>query len=319
MADWLDSIAPSTPPTAGQNGQSKATGDWLDPSPRRPRQPIRRSLSAPASGRRRRRRVSSVELACGGGWAASTRLSRFRRRLGGNLGTVVSAPTPSLYDTNGAQLTGPGAPPQPLPSQVAINALGLQAPPDQSKASQTAESVLPWLIPNANTVGRISEAPGAVTKLLTAGRSVMGGLTDWAASDAAQEYAQEHGWGPLAQTLAGMAGTQARPSVGHAYRNRQSGDWLAAHGEQGRPSVLRRQPQDRCHSTDRRRLRPEFAQSRRRLKLDPVFRDGNECRHGRAKKGRSPRLTTRAFRRSTRTRRRSPKAAPARSINMPKA
>lgn len=97
--------------------------------------------------------------------------------LGGQLEKWgVSAPTPSLYDTNGAQLTGPGAPRQPLPSETAINALGLQAPPDQSQASQTVKSVLPWLIPTANTVSRVSEAPGAVTKLLTAGGSVMGEL-----------------------------------------------------------------------------------------------------------------------------------------------
>ena len=122
----------------------------------------------------------------------------------------VGGPTPSLYDNNGQQLTGPGAPRQPLPSEVAVHALGLDMPADASPGERIGTSIIPWLIPNANTLNRVGEAAGVTNKLMTAGRSVMGGMAGWAASSAAQDWAAQHGLGPLAQTLAGMTGATAR-------------------------------------------------------------------------------------------------------------
>ena len=91
-----------------------------------------------------------------------------------------------------------------------VHALGLDMPADASPGERIGTSIIPWLIPNANTLNRVGEAAGVTNKLMTAGRSVMGGMADWAASSAAQDWAAEHGLGPLAQALAGMTGATAR-------------------------------------------------------------------------------------------------------------
>jgi hypothetical protein len=102
------------------------------------------------------------------------------------------------------------APPQlPTPSEALIDKLGISAPPDQSTASKTAESILPFLFPNANTATRVSEAPGAFNKVMTLGRTEAGNAADWFVSGEAQKYAEAHGWGPVATAIAGMVGANA--------------------------------------------------------------------------------------------------------------
>jgi hypothetical protein len=92
---------------------------------------------------------------------------------------------------------------------MAVHALGLDMPADASTAERVGTSVLPWLVPNVNSLNRINEAAAGVNKVVTAGRSIMAGMADWAASSAAQDWAAQNGLGPLAPTLAGMAGGAA--------------------------------------------------------------------------------------------------------------
>lgn len=99
------------------------------------------------------------------------------------------------------------------PLERGIDALGFSMDKDAGKPMQIADAVAPWLVPTGNQVGRAQEAPGAFNKVMTAGRSLMGNMVDWAASDEAQKWAQEHDLGPLAQMFAGMVGGNARQGV----------------------------------------------------------------------------------------------------------
>jgi hypothetical protein len=109
------------------------------------------------------------------------------------------------------------APPQlPTPSEALIDKLGIAAPPDQSTASKTAESILPFLFPNANTATRVSEAPGMFNKVMTLGRTEAGNVADWFVSGEAQKYAEAHGWGPVATAIAGMVGANASTAASRA-------------------------------------------------------------------------------------------------------
>ena len=96
------------------------------------------------------------------------------------------------------------------PVESGIHALGLDMAPDASQPMRIADAVAPWLVPTGNQVGRVQEAPGLWNKATTLGRSEIGNLVDWAASDEAQQWAQAHGFGSLAQTIAGMVGGNAR-------------------------------------------------------------------------------------------------------------
>ena len=103
-----------------------------------------------------------------------------------------------------------------LPSEGLIKGLGIEEDPNAGPAMKTADTLLPWLIPTGNQVTRVQEAAGPYNKVMTGLRSGAGAVADWAASDAAQEYAQEHGFGPVAQTLAGIVGGGVRTPIARA-------------------------------------------------------------------------------------------------------
>ena len=92
-----------------------------------------------------------------------------------------------------------------------MHALGLDMPADASPGGRIlGDFNHPLAHSDANTLNRVGEAAGVTNKLMTAGRLVMGGMAGWAASSAAQDWAAQHGLGPLAQTLAGITGATAR-------------------------------------------------------------------------------------------------------------
>ena len=99
------------------------------------------------------------------------------------------------------------------PSEAVINALGVQMDPNASEGIKTADAILPWLIPTGNQLSRVNEAAGPFNKVMTGARSEAGNLADWFLSDEGQRYARDHGWGPVAETIAGIAGGSARHVV----------------------------------------------------------------------------------------------------------
>ena len=124
-----------------------------------------------------------------------------------NIGMLeASASDPSLV--NEAPATEPHS--VWTPSEAAIKGFGIGLSPDASPAMQTADQILPWLIPTGNQFTRINEAAGPFNKIMTGARSELGNATDWFLSDEGQQYAREHGWGPVAQAIAGVVGGSAR-------------------------------------------------------------------------------------------------------------
>jgi hypothetical protein len=112
-----------------------------------------------------------------------------------------------LLDTNGQPIGGGGI---PSLSDKAIKATGLEPTRPQSTAAALTESALPFLMPNANTAFRVAEAPGKLNKGLAFLYSEGGGVADWIASTAAQEYARQQGWSDQAQQALGFLGASAR-------------------------------------------------------------------------------------------------------------
>jgi hypothetical protein len=101
------------------------------------------------------------------------------------------------------------------PSQQLLDFIGLKAPDNMTPGEQTEASIIPWVTPTPGMVGRVMEAPGLLTKGVTALSSAAGGVADWAASGAMQEYAEAHGWGPVATELSSILATQGRHLPGH--------------------------------------------------------------------------------------------------------
>jgi hypothetical protein len=235
MADWLDNIPVPTPATPGQNGQNRTTGDWLDNVQPPGNEP---SIAARANVPP----ASATNMFGMGPHTDDTGQPEYLTpalspeadanvRAGANLvGRTMLRANPVLAIPNalvvGGQLAGDAlnrklgvtpadAPVQPPfnPLERGIDALGLTMDPNAGKPMQIVDAVAPWLIPTGNQVGRVQEAPGAFNKLMTAGRSVMGNMVDWAASDEFQKEAQAEGWGPLAQMIAGAVGGNVRQGV----------------------------------------------------------------------------------------------------------
>jgi len=102
------------------------------------------------------------------------------------------------------------------PLESLIHGLGADIDPDAGPTMQVADAVAPWLRLSPSQGGRVGEAGGAWNKIMTAGRSEVGNLTDWALSDEAQQWAKDYGMGPLAQMLAGFAGGTVRTPVTRA-------------------------------------------------------------------------------------------------------
>jgi hypothetical protein len=100
------------------------------------------------------------------------------------------------------------------PLESGIDKLGLGMDPDAGTAMRTADSLLPWLAPTGNQIGRVAEAPGMFNKAATLGRSEVANATNWFLSGEAQKWAAEHGYGPLAQMIAGMVGGNATTILG---------------------------------------------------------------------------------------------------------
>jgi hypothetical protein len=123
----------------------------------------------------------------------------------------VSAETGGNYSGDEQRALAPTAP--SLPSELAIKGLGIEMAPDASPAMQRADQILPWLIPTGNQFARIGEAAGPFNKVMTGARSELGNLADWFISDDMQQYARDHGWGPVAETVAGLVGASARHGV----------------------------------------------------------------------------------------------------------
>jgi hypothetical protein len=225
MADWLDSIQP--PPQA--NGQ-KTTGDWLDnilPPGNEPS--IAARANVPPSSATNMFGMGSHIDDQGKPEYLSPALSPeadANVRVGANLSarTLLRA-NPVLAIPNAGFVAGEhginaissylGGPTKEVfnPLESGIDALGLTMDKDAGKPMQIADAVAPWLVPTGNQVGRVQEAPGAFNKVMTAGRSLMGSMVDWAASDEAQKWAEAHGASPLVQMIAGMTGGNARQGV----------------------------------------------------------------------------------------------------------
>ena len=112
----------------------------------------------------------------------------------------------------------PATEPHPVftPSDAIIKGIGaargvpLELGPDASPAMQTADQILPWLIPTGNQLTRVNEAPGVFNKLMTASRSELGNAADWFISDDMQKWARDNGYSPAVQTLLGIVGGSAR-------------------------------------------------------------------------------------------------------------
>ena len=122
----------------------------------------------------------------------------------------VSAETGGNYSGDAEAAAAPPVTVPWLPSEAVIKGLGIEMGPNAGPAMKTADTLLPWLIPTGNQLTRVQEAAGPFNKVMTGLRSGAGAVADWALSDAAQQYAQEHGFGPLATTIAGMVGGGVR-------------------------------------------------------------------------------------------------------------
>lgn len=129
-----------------------------------------------------------------------------------------------------------------LPSEALISATGMTPNPNESAGLKTEESILPWLVPTPGTASRIAEAPSLVGKAVAGAGSTAMGAADWALSNEAQEQARQHGYGPMAQTVAGIAAPLAR---GAAFRTvggiahstggaEEGGEWYDLNRAEGR-------------------------------------------------------------------------------------
>lgn len=99
----------------------------------------------------------------------------------------VTSPQPTLVDTDGKVIGGPGTPP---PSQDLINSLGIKMDPDSGVAMRIADATLPVLASGwQGKLARIAETPGTIPKLAEIGGHVVGAGADLGL-----------------QTLGGMAG-----------------------------------------------------------------------------------------------------------------
>ena len=125
----------------------------------------------------------------------------------------VAAETGGNYSGDAQAAAAPPVTAPWLPSEAVIKALGIEMDPNASPAMKTADTLLPWLVPTGNQLTRVQEAAGPFNKVMTGLRSGAGAVADWALSDAAQQYAQEHGFGPVAQTIAGIVGGGVRTPV----------------------------------------------------------------------------------------------------------
>ena len=139
---------------------------------------------------------------------------------------VQSTPASSPYDLISSEtgVAPPADAPAPtgrtgepfVPSEAVIHGISaatgkpLELSSDASPAMQKADQILPWLIPTGNQISRVKEAPGLFNKAMTFSRSELGSATDWFLSDEGQQWARDHGMGPVAQTIAGMIGGSAR-------------------------------------------------------------------------------------------------------------
>jgi hypothetical protein len=159
---------------------------------------------------------------------------------------VPLEPTPTLYDNNGQQLTGPGAPAQPMPSEDIINKLHLQIDPNAGVAMKAADYVLPFLASGGrNAFGRVSEARGFVNKTAEG----LGYLTG-AGLDAAGTYggslAGDYLGGPFGAFVGSLMGGGVRPLVqrGAGYTGQkiygapEGGDVFDAMTSEQGPNVL---------------------------------------------------------------------------------
>jgi hypothetical protein len=143
----------------------------------------------------------------------------------------VSAETGGNYSASDVVDAPKTVPPRWMPSEAAINATGLTAPKDQSTSEQVAESLIPFAIPSPNTLLRVNEAAGPINKVLTAARSEGGGLVDWLASNAAQEWAAQHGYDENQQSGLGLLGASARHAL--ARTGGLFSGWFGGKGEEG--------------------------------------------------------------------------------------
>jgi hypothetical protein len=205
MADWLDQVDTTSPATQ----KKSSNGDWLDNVDVTPgsSNPLTDALSAAQPwadiGTRTGIRVMTAPLnllaAAPGAiaWGA------------GKLGMKFSD-APALYDTNGEKIAGPAPTTLPTPSESIIHSLGMDAPPDQTPAQQTTESIAPFLFPTGNQISRVLEAAGPFNKAMTFGRSELGNAADWFMSTDMQKWAADHGYSPAVQTILGILGASGR-------------------------------------------------------------------------------------------------------------
>jgi hypothetical protein len=141
--------------------------------------------------------------------AGSEALGGLAKRVG-----VPLAPEPTLLDNNGQPLTGPGAPPRPLPSQELINNAGVQIDPNAGTAMKVADYVLPFLASGGrNAVSRIAEAPGVVNKTAEGLGYLTGGLADAGLSYEGGQLGEQYIGGPEGAFVGSLFGGGVRPAV----------------------------------------------------------------------------------------------------------
>lgn len=118
----------------------------------------------------------------------------------------------------------------PAPSSALLDAVGLKAPPNMTSAEQTEASVIPWLVPSPGAASRVAEAPGLISKgAALLGSTAMGGA-DWAASNAAQEWANKQNYSPFVQKMVGVVAPLLR---GALFRGAGTIAHAAGGGEEG--------------------------------------------------------------------------------------
>jgi hypothetical protein len=118
----------------------------------------------------------------------------------------------NLYD-NGQQLTGPGAPVRPLPSEGIINAAGLQIDPHAGRAMKVADFALPFVASGGRSaLGRIGEAEGIANKTAEGVGYLTGAGLDAAGTYAGSELGDYIG-GPFGAFLGSLVGGGVRPAV----------------------------------------------------------------------------------------------------------
>jgi hypothetical protein len=120
--------------------------------------------------------------------------------------------TGNLYD-NGQQLTGQGAPAQPMPSEDLINKLHLQMDPNASTAMKVADYVAPFVLGGLRGgVNRVSEASGLVNKTAQGLGYLTGAGLDAAGNYVGSDIGQYIG-GPTGAFVGSLFGGGVRPLV----------------------------------------------------------------------------------------------------------